>query len=100
MNYAYLKGTEKWVQHSMFGTWTMKVNDAITPPVVVPVVPPVVTPLVCDKYSWSTFYLQTCYDQAGAAMVFKVTIPNNSWFSIGFGGSTMKNVDMIAWFAD
>ena len=33
-------------------------------------------------------------------MVFKVTIPNNSWFSIGFGGKTMKNVDMIAWFAD
>jgi len=33
-------------------------------------------------------------------MVFKVTIPNNSWFSIGFGGNTMRNVDMIAWFAD
>ena len=28
-----------------------------------------------------------------------VDMPNNTWLSIGFG-STMTNVDMIAWHAD
>jgi len=56
--------------------------------------------LNCHKESWSEFELDTCYDKNnGPRLVFKVVMPNNSWFSIGFG-ATMKNTDMIAWFAD
>ena len=29
-------------------------------------------------------------------IVFKAVVPDNSWFSIGFGNS-MSNTDMIAW---
>ena len=51
MNYAYLRGTAKWIFHEKFGTWKMKVNVAVVTPVVVPpvVVPPVVVTLECDK---------------------------------------------------
>ena len=32
-------------------------------------------------------------------MVFKVDMPDDSWFSIGFGPN-MTNTDMIGWFSD
>ena len=31
--------------------------------------------------------------------MFRATIPNNSWFAIGFGAK-MENTDMIGWHAD
>lgn len=55
--------------------------------------------LECHKESWDEFELDVCFDKNGARLVFKVKIPNNSWFSIGFGAS-MTNTDMIAWFAN
>ena len=48
---------------------------------------------------WDGFELVMCYDKAAQALVFRAEVPDNSWFSIGFGNS-MKNTDMITWFVD
>ena len=53
----------------------------------------------CLKRVWDGFELVMCYDKAAKDLVFRTTVPNNSWFSIGFG-NTMKNTDMISWFVD
>jgi len=56
----------------------------------------------CYKKSWMVgagFELETCYDNQAGNLIFKAVIPNNSWFSIGFG-PTMTDTDMIAWFAE
>ena len=43
------------------------------------------------------FELDACYDRDTQELVFKAVVPNNAWFSIGFGES-MTNTDMIGWF--
>lgn len=53
----------------------------------------------CLKKVWDGIELVMCYDKAAKDLVFRTTVPDNSWFSIGFGKS-MKNTDMISWFVD
>jgi hypothetical protein len=58
--------------------------------------------LECYKKSWiagAGFEIDTCYDKEAGQLIFKAVIPNNSWFSIGFGPS-MTDCDMITWFAE
>ena len=47
--------------------------------------------------------LEVFYEEATSTnnerLKMVVDMPNNTWLSIGFG-STMRNVDMIAWHAD
>ena len=52
--------------------------------------------LSCITNQWSDFLLDTCYDQATEDLVFRVVMPQTSWFGIGFGPS-MTNTDMITW---
>ena len=40
-----------------------------------------------------------CYDKAAQDLVLRTVVPDNSWFSIGFGKS-MENTDMMTWFVD
>lgn len=54
--------------------------------------------LSCLQKEWDAFKLDSCYDSVTQEMVFQTTMPDNSWFSIGFGNS-MTNTDMITWFA-
>jgi hypothetical protein len=37
-------------------------------------------------------------DYTNQTLKFEVSVPDNSWFAIGFG-STMANTDMIVWQA-
>ena len=53
--------------------------------------------LNCLKQEWDEFKLDSCYDPATQELVFRAEVPDNSWFSIGFG-SSMSNTDMIGWF--
>ena len=53
--------------------------------------------LDCLEERWDEFALDTCYDKVANEIVFKAVVPDNSWFSIGFG-TTMSDTDMIAWF--
>ena len=53
--------------------------------------------LICIKNTWDVFELDACYDRDTQELVFKAVVPNNTWFSIGFGES-MTNTDMIGWF--
>ena len=50
----------------------------------------------CLAKAWDSFELVMCYDKAANDLVFRVVVPDNSWFSIGFG-NTMTNTDMITW---
>ena len=43
--------------------------------------------------------MDSCYDDLASEMVFKAVVPDDSWFSIGFG-PTMTNTDMILWTVD
>lgn len=42
------------------------------------------------------FDLQTCYDESSQELVFHAKVPDNTYFSIGFG-ENMISTDMIAW---
>jgi len=46
--------------------------------------------------TWGDFSLESCYDSLEKEIVFKAVVPDQSWFSIGFG-SSMTDCDMIAW---
>ena len=52
--------------------------------------------LSCHSEVWSSYTLDTCFDDMTQEIVFKAVLPDNSWLGIGFG-TTMDNTDMIAW---
>lgn len=58
-----------------------------------------ISQLKCQEFEWDgeNFEVFTCFDISADELVFKVVIPDNSWFGIGFGDS-MSDTDMIAWF--
>ncbi len=55
--------------------------------------------LNCLKQEWDDFKLDSCFDSETQELVFRASVPDNSWFSIGFGPS-MSNTDMIGWFVE
>lgn len=58
-----------------------------------------VSELSCLRKEWDEFTIDTCYDDQIGDLVFQVSMPDNAWFSIGFGAS-MLNTDMLAWFSE
>lgn len=58
-----------------------------------------VSELPCLKKVWDEFTIDSCYDDQEEDLVFQVSMPDNAYFSIGFGDS-MYNTDMLAWFSD
>ena len=55
--------------------------------------------LDCYPQAWDDFSIETCYDSKVDELVFKVQIPDKTWFAIGFG-KDMFETDMIGWFSD
>lgn len=56
--------------------------------------------LTCLTQTWDVdFTLDTCIDIEANDLVMRATIPDKSWFAIGFGAK-MENTDMIGWHAE
>ena len=56
--------------------------------------------LTCLTQTWDVdFTLDSCIDIESNDLVLRATIPDGSWFAIGFGAK-MPNTDMIGWHAE
>ena len=53
--------------------------------------------LKCHNETWDDVSIDACYDSRAQEVLFRAIVPDNSWFSIGIGGATMQDTDMISW---
>lgn len=105
MIWALRTSTGSWKEHNKYGKFKVTFDESYgnidVPFGMIKIAKDAtgIETLDCFKKSWNDFTLDSCLDADTKELVFRVDMPNNSWFAIGFG-KNMSNTDMIAWFAD